>query len=61
MQLKQLLKLKGIKHKFIADAISTDKSTLSRKLQHNRLSLNELKVLRIKNILSLEDLDILTK
>lgn len=61
MQLTDFLKMKGIKQSHLAKTIGMDKSDFCKRVHRNRLWLDEIKLLRMKNILSLEDLDVLTK
>ena len=60
MDLKQFIKVKGIKKSVMADTIGIDRGSFSRRVDHNNLRLDELKILRINKVLSLEDIDLLT-
>lgn len=61
MQLIDFLKLKGMKQSHLANTLNQDKSNFHKRVCNDRLLLSELRVLRNKNILTLEDIDILTK
>lgn len=61
MQLTDFLKIKGIKQSHLARTLNQDKSDFCKRVHKNRLLLDEIIVLRNKNILTLEDIDILTK
>ena len=61
MELVDIIKAKGLKQSSMAKAIGIDKSDFCKRIHRNRIWLEELKLLRVKNILSLEDIDVLTK
>lgn len=60
MDLKQFIKIKGMKKSVMADTIGIDRGSFNRRVDHNNLRLDELKILRINKVLSLEDIDLLT-
>lgn len=60
MLFKDLIAEQEMKVTRIAKAVFCDKSNFCKRIKHNRIYLDEIKILRHKNILTLEDIDKIT-
>lgn len=56
----ELISEQGIKVTRIAKAVFSDRSNFTKRMKRNKIYLDEIKILRHKNILTLEDIDKLT-